>query len=408
MVLINNVNKNETLEKLKESNREIFIRGAGTQGMETLLLLSECGINISGFLDTSENKIGIKIGKYEVIHPNIVYGNKKKGTYFIISAVRYHYDEIKLEMMEHGLEETSDFEDFSIFCDDESDRNSHRKAKRKVYAEYMNVYNTLPYMELDETIFESKNFMADLDFVVTEYCNLKCKGCSHLIPYIKRPCHFDSNLIVRDLEKLLTVSRVFVIGIMGGEPLLYQNLAKILEEIASLPNIYNAQVVRIVTNGAMPMNEKVLKALKKIPIEHYVYISNYEEKSKYTQQIVQMCEKWDIPYYAQDYSFQWIDFGEPDINHGYTKEQLKYIYNNCAVANTCYQLIDGQFYSCARIPTLIREGYTSFDSHAYVDVRNSDENLEEQLYNFMYQTDYIEACQNCLGQLSNSKLIRKG
>lgn len=53
------------------------------------------------------------------------------------------------------------------------------------------------------SIFSQKIIMEGFELQITERCNLRCKDCSILIPYVKNPRHKEIDEILDDLKALL-------------------------------------------------------------------------------------------------------------------------------------------------------------------------------------------------------------
>lgn len=103
---------------------------------------------------------------------------------------------------------------------------------------------------------ESKKFKVNLH--ITRACNFKCKGCF---------AHFDHNdaLSLTDwmniIDNIASSNRVNAINFAGGEPLLYKNLAKLIEHCND-----HGLKCSIITNGSL-LTEKFLdKVANKLSI----------------------------------------------------------------------------------------------------------------------------------------------
>ncbi|MCH5229293.1 MAG: radical SAM protein [Muribaculaceae bacterium] len=87
-----------------------------------------------------------------------------------------------------------------------------------------------------------------IEISVCAHCNLNCKGCSHYSP-ISSPSSIKLSLneLHKDLINLKKISRSLeCIRIMGGEPLLYNNLIEVLELVR---NSFKSLKIELVTNG---------------------------------------------------------------------------------------------------------------------------------------------------------------
>lgn len=102
-----------------------------------------------------------------------------------------------------------------------------------------------------------------LEFILTDHCNLNCKGCTHYSPLA--PAEYtDFELLKRSMHHLgrigaKGIERIFLIG---GEPLLYPRLTEAIAEArAAFPNAR----LHIFTNGLLlpRMNEDFWEACRK-------------------------------------------------------------------------------------------------------------------------------------------------
>ncbi|MDE6801548.1 MAG: radical SAM protein [Muribaculaceae bacterium] len=86
-----------------------------------------------------------------------------------------------------------------------------------------------------------------LEFIVTDYCNLNCKGCSHYSPLA--PKEFVSREdLKRSMDHLGRTCRDKVedVYLIGGETLLYPDL---IEAMKNMRNAFPTQRISIFTNG---------------------------------------------------------------------------------------------------------------------------------------------------------------
>lgn len=70
------------------------------------------------------------------------------------------------------------------------------------------------------------------DIEVTEHCNLNCKSCGSFAPLADEE-YIDIDELDRDLRRLSELSdgEVHHINILGGEPLLHPEIARIVEMV---------------------------------------------------------------------------------------------------------------------------------------------------------------------------------
>lgn len=105
-----------------------------------------------------------------------------------------------------------------------------------------------------------------VEFHLVDHCNLNCAGCSHYAPYADRR-FADVKTLQRDLCRLKELfSGIRHIRIMGGEPLLHDDVT---EFVRIARDVFPASKIRVVTNGLKlleknsPKIQKFLECLKK-------------------------------------------------------------------------------------------------------------------------------------------------
>lgn len=104
-------------------------------------------------------------------------------------------------------------------------------------------------------------FIHFLEFEVTHHCNLKCKGCTHFSP-LSETKFGKLDEFVRDLTRVHElIDHIGEIRLLGGEPLLNEELYRFVEETR---RIYPDAAISVVTNGIKlaGMNERLKNTMK--------------------------------------------------------------------------------------------------------------------------------------------------
>jgi hypothetical protein len=401
------------MEKIVSQNGKLYIRGAGGQGRQLFNELSDLGIKVTAFLDISFNELQT-ISSVPVISPDEIYENLK-GTYFVIVAIKNNeaYREITADMQRNGLIPGENFGDFGIDPDlrmkpfmnilPEFDRHVFQKKFFEIRIKDMQSVCPNFCLEFPDAF----NVIANLDVVITTNCSLKCSYCSHCIPYCKQPKHFDVEQVISDLDKTLSISFIACVAIMGGEPFLHPKFKEFIALYAKLKNKRNIGFTRIVTNSTLLPSDEVLTAFSKIE-NAYMYISNYGEKSKKMNQLIDACVSHGIPHYIAPLDNNWVTLGDFDFDRHYTEDELCHLFAVCD-ASVCTQLINGNLYNCARTPILNEDGLIPYCSEDFCDIRNTpDEIFNEKLHSYLYGTKYLNGCKYCDGQHIYSEQIKRG
>lgn len=152
---------------------------------------------------------------------------------------------------------------------------------------------------------------SSLEIEITSHCNLNCIGCSHYSPLAKQ--EFVTVKELKLLEKNLEIlSNSFkVIRIMGGEPLLNNELHDILTLIRK---IFPKTKIEIVTNGLLLLDKSYIlnyKFWESCRTTHSIInITNYPINLNYDK-IITLCKKNDVEVIItpiRDYNCEFVSF----------------------------------------------------------------------------------------------------
>lgn len=92
------------------------------------------------------------------------------------------------------------------------------------------------------------NLIPRIEINLIDNCNLKCKACTHFSSIFPDGCIYEMNSYVADIKQLRKIGRIARIRLLGGEPLLIDNIdeyAKITREV------FPESDIEIVTNGLL-------------------------------------------------------------------------------------------------------------------------------------------------------------
>jgi pyruvate-formate lyase-activating enzyme len=101
------------IDNLKELSlsKDIYVWGAGNQGRGVAQVLSNFGVNVTGYIDGSKDLHGKIINSTEVFSPKVL--EKNIGNIFIIISVFYYSEEIRVLCENYGLKEGVSFIHYS-------------------------------------------------------------------------------------------------------------------------------------------------------------------------------------------------------------------------------------------------------------------------------------------------------
>lgn len=240
--------------------------------------------------------------------------------------------------------------------------------------------------EYKEAIFSGKR--VDIPFVemaVTSVCNLKCKYCSNLNPYLSKHEHFPLESCMQWLDELLnSVDLVYRLKIHGGEPLLYPELDQFLSYVLRQEKIVN---VRISTNGTVIPSQKVLNQMKNKKFE--IHVSGYAFAEKQAKQLCELFEQEHINfYYFKDQ--KWANLGDFTVKRNRDEKKLIDMVKDCNMRK-CTSYYKGCLYPCSFAASRneiknIREGLE------LINLENPTKEIRE-----FFKMSYFDACQYCDG-----------
>lgn len=188
--------------------------------------------------------------------------------------------------------------------------NDYPKSMTEMYrnAKKHGIKNIYWYLNLDDIPKEKKGFLEDecmkinnwgeeilpdLEVHIADNCNLNCRGCTHFSPLF-RTINVDYQNRIEDIEKVRNkVSNISRLDILGGEPLLNDELKNYIVDIRKLlPDTR----INVFTNGILiPAQEKSLfETMRSENV--YFMISEYPVLSGKIQEIRELLYEEGIRY----------------------------------------------------------------------------------------------------------------
>lgn len=129
---------------------------------------------------------------------------------------------------------------------------------------------------------------------IADRCNLKCKGCMHFSNLCEEDVYPDVEQFTKDFKRIKELfGNVFIIRLMGGEPLLNPNATTYFDIVRE---IFPVSEIRIVTNGLLvPQQTNTFwKNVQKNQIS--VDVSPYPPTIKMIDSIKATLDSYGIPY----------------------------------------------------------------------------------------------------------------
>lgn len=248
-----------------------------------------------------------------------------------------------------------------------------------------------------------------MQIVVTTQCTLKCKDCHDLMPLFKKEQHYKGRLenITKDLKCLLdSVDSIMSVRILGGEPLLFKDLPKLIDYIKNEQKIKSFDII---TNATIPISDDILHSLKdcykaRVIIDDYSKQVQSLKSQEKLHHIQTRLKQYDIRHFVLHWDTQkWFSTGEIKKANR-TREQIAKNFLDCGMY--CVSMIgnmggSGNIFICPRATSMskiyginaLKGDFVSLDS----------KNLKDDLRLF-YKKTYFESCDYC-GDMSKKQPI---
>lgn len=406
----------ELLQYIKNNNKKIICFGTGVMGAEALEY-PEIHDNVVCFCDNDEQKQGkeVLVGKeaYKVIAPKQLENYINPSNEYIVLITSGHFRSIE-KQLPSGIE-------YYIYpiLKVQLDPKSEDFFEERILKECMKEYDMLleQYHIAGEEHTKKRNEKEtwirgdakknNRPFVIprimimpTTRCNLRCKGCSSLLPLFEHPQDIDVDHIKRD-------GRLFFSGIdecirltVGGEPFFYPQLQELLEYLLEEPKLLS---IMMITNGMMLPKPELVPLLQNPKV--FIEISDYGRLEQMSKAIA-FFEKNKINFKVLTEQV-WTDMGGVECRNR-TPEELRFVYMNCDQGRVIKGMHNGKFHSCARSARMLTLGvYESKKDYFELLEEDSPEVIRAKLMD-MYYSDSADSCNYCdLGALP-TKVMEAG
>ena len=152
-----------------------------------------------------------------------------------------------------------------------------KDIKRKIKRNPLKITYLLPFYALSKIlcakylerkypywrILRGKVDMPYFELVLTTRCTLRCESCNNLMQYFDAKSQYTCTWegICGALNKIFSVvDSIGSVRIIGGEPLLFKDIAKVIKKLDNEPKVKS---FNLVTNGTIRFSDEILDALSK-------------------------------------------------------------------------------------------------------------------------------------------------
>lgn len=245
--------------------------------------------------------------------------------------------------------------------------------------------------------------------VCTTICNLNCTDCLNFTPYIKKKEHYSFDELKKSIDVFFKhIDYIDLFHITGGEPLLYPNLAQLINYIYEN---YSSKIHTLGTtvNGSIVPSEEMLELFKKCNLK--IYLDDYRTgvprlETTFSEALDKFKQyKIDLEIFTRETFFPL--FPPAKSMENLTEEELAEKFSCCA--NPFTQLKDGRLFNCNWSNFATTAGLMEFREEECFDLNNIGElTPDEKKYLVEYRLGYspkgyVEFCKYCNGSYNINK-----
>lgn len=230
-----------------------------------------------------------------------------------------------------------------------------------------------------------------LELIVADHCNIACRSCNHGSPMMGR-WFANPEVVHRDFSILAKVYRPKRVKVIGGEPLLHNNLAGVIQAARSTGI---SPYFLVVTNGILlaRMSDAVWDAVDEIEVSCYPGTGlPVEVLSQARQKARKSRVKFTVNRYEQ-FRETLTTVGTQD------KALVEQIYAACKIANVwgCHGVREGAFFKCPQSMYISRITGQPFEAD-HVRIEDTRD-LQARLLAFVNSPAALGSCKYCVGSV---------
>jgi len=379
--------KEEIVGEIKKKQLPVVICGAGIVGKVLLSLCQKEGIAIECFCDSS-----IKVAQSDFCGMEVIYTPDLKSKYkdaTILISVAAIRDVVNLL---HSLGFLNWYagglllEDFDVTQNELGAGIDYTK-----FAIENSILCHRGYLNPDQL------FLRSIDLIITERCSLRCKDCSNLMQYYKRPKNCDTDMLLKSIDALCSVvDEVMDFRVIGGEAFMNRDWPIIVKRLTEETK---ARRVVLYTNGTIIPNRHDMRHLKNNKV--LVIITDYGVLSKKVGQLIEILKTNGIAHYVLKID-GWLDCSSI-TPHNRGIEQKRELYRLCCAKNMA-NLSDGKLFRCPYAANAARLSAVPDYKGDYIDLFQEplDEanilETKKKVSDYLFRKDCLETCDFCNGR----------
>lgn len=352
-------------------HHKVFLFGAAYMGEVLYPILRKLGC-FGGFIDNDAQKQQNGY-KGEKVLSLVEYLKLKEQGLIIICTNLKNQLEIARQLTQFGKKENEDFYTYEYFD------------------EYL-----LPIVF---AYHYDQCFVRLAQIVLTNKCTLKCEKCAH-------GCQVKQKTEELTLAEACETADIFFnkvdyvqeFVLIGGEPLLYRELADVIRHIGER---YRANIgtMNVTVNGTVLPSVEVLEMCRKYQVKFVIsdYTITLPQMAPKLSDFVNKLQEYQIEYDLLKYE-EWVDYGFDNVMHEEDEQYMMRFFDTCKTP--CREIRGSKYYYCVSG----RASYRSYGYHIekddYLDFSKLGADYKKVIleYNLGYsKKGYLEMCRRCNG-----------
>lgn len=362
---------------------KIYLWGAGKIGGIVAHALSKRGLDFIAYVDSARDKQGEQYFGHDIISPEEFY-TKPKDTVVICSCA---FPNAMDNLKNRGYVNVYN----PVFLLKEIDFDGYQGTLTEEFAK-RNVENALHNYEF---YYNTGLLLERLVFIITDKCSLKCINCDGYVAYHNDPRSDSAEDIQYSYERIMAVcKRINAVDIMGGEPLVHPDIAKI---VRGFVEDERCGKVTVISNGTIIPSRELLEVL--MNPKCVFRISDYGKISTKKDELIKLLKTRNIRYEVTNYQY-WDRIPLIQLTNE-SEEKLDKKFATCTT-NVCY-VKHGQMFCCtfaAGLSSLLSEEIPNFNQNYIELINDTKKNVEENTKKFIQRIrnrKHIDACKYCPG-----------
>jgi organic radical activating enzyme len=387
MTLSGNSCNKELIEKIKAEAIPVIIFGAGVAGEALYYACVKAGIKVACFCDNNINKTKTLVSGLKVIHPLDLKAKYKEAAFLISCA---DIKDVISQLRDLGYSKWYPgsilLRDFNVY--------QYKFSAPADFVEYAVATSLLCH---NGYLNPDKLFLRSVDLMITERCSLKCRDCSNLMQYYKKPADCDINELMLSIERLCgMIDEINEFRVIGGEPLMNKDFFFVMKRLIDQPK---SRKIVVYTNGTILLKPEQVGLLKSAKV--LFIITDYGTLSKKLDGLISALKENKIAYYVQK-GEGWTDCAKIMEHHRSIEEQ-KEVFKNCCAKNT-FTLSDGKLYRCPFSANSGRLRAVPDYAGDYVNVLAALKKgidafaAKKRISAFLTQKEFLRVCDYCNGR----------